>query len=56
MRTLAILALAVWVLATVIFEQWKRTVRYPDRTDAVRLTGALYELTFAALAIWVIVG
>lgn len=54
MTTLAILALIFWVLGSIVFADWKRNVVYPSRTFAVVFTTILYELVFAALAIWVL--
>jgi hypothetical protein len=53
-NTLAILALVFWVLAGIVFADWKRSVTYPARTFSVVLTTVLAELSFAALALWVI--
>ena len=55
MRTLAIIAIVLWLLGSAVFADWKRGVRYPTRTFAVVCTTALAELTFLALAVWVVV-
>jgi hypothetical protein len=52
---LAILALVFWLVGSAVFANWKRGVNYPTRSFAVGLLTTLSEVSFAALAIWVIV-
>ncbi len=54
MRSFAVIALGAWIVASIVFADWKRHVDYPERTGIVRFTSSLYELLFAALAVWVI--
>ncbi len=55
MRSFAVVTLGAWLVASIVFMDWKRHVDYPERTGIVRLTGALWKIMFMALAIWVIV-
>jgi uncharacterized membrane protein YbhN (UPF0104 family) len=54
-KTLAVLFLVFWVLGSCVFAAWKKRVAYPERPFAVGFTTTLFELTAAALAIWVLI-
>jgi hypothetical protein len=53
-RYLAIIALLLWYIGSVVFFNWKKRVVYPKRPDAVVFTSLISELAFLALAVWVI--
>lgn len=55
MRALAVLALVLWALGSIVYFDWKRGVVYPPRPFVVGVATILSELAFAALAISVIV-
>jgi hypothetical protein len=54
MTILAVVYIGLWLLASLVFENWKATVKYPKRPLAVGVLIFAWELVGIALAVTVL--